>query len=179
MGLVGQTSNKKHYMANNRLAQIGFGGGCHWCTEAVFSSLNGVAEVQQGWIASEGKAARLSEAVVVTFDEEKIPLKDLVHIHLLTHSSSSAHKFRKKYRSAVYTFNSKQSSMAQKALAELADENDKNYITQVLPFRSFKLNDERYQQYYLKHADKPFCKTYIDPKLATLRQQYAHHVKTD
>jgi len=166
-------------MGNELLTQIGFGGGCHWCTEAVFASLKGVEKVEQGWIASEGDADSFSESVIVTFDAERISLKDLVHIHLLTHSSSSAHKFRQKYRSAVYTFNSEQMSQAKHILAELADENDKEYVTQVLPFKAFKLNDEKYQQYYVKHADKPFCKTYIDPKLATLRQQYAHFVKAD
>ena len=166
-------------MVNDLLTQIGFGGGCHWCTEAVFASLKGVDRVEQGWIASYGDAESFSEAVIVTFNEEQIPLKDLIQIHLLTHSSSSAHQFRHKYRSAVYTFDTEQSSKAKRFLAELAQENDKEYVTQVLPYRAFKLNKEKYQQYYLKHADKPFCRTYIAPKLATLRQQYAQHLKAD
>lgn len=87
------------------MKKIGFGGGCHWCTEAVFQSLKGVKSVAQGWIASEGKASTFSEAVMVAYDPLKIPLKVLVEIHLRTHKSTSNHSMRKKYRSAVYVFN--------------------------------------------------------------------------
>ncbi|GAA4351330.1 peptide-methionine (S)-S-oxide reductase [Kangiella taiwanensis] len=156
---------------------IGFGGGCHWCTEAVFANLKGVSDVKQGWIASDGDASSFSEAVLLRFDPDAIPMKDLIHIHLLTHSSTSMHAFREKYRSAVYTFNPAQASEAKSLIAQLANADDKRYITQVLPFRDFKLNDEKYQQYYLKHADKPFCKTYIDPKLAKLKSRYSRHLK--
>ena len=68
-------------MVHELLTQIGFGGGCHWCTEAVFASLKGVDRVEQGWIASYGDAESFSEAVIVTFNEEQIPLKDLIQIH--------------------------------------------------------------------------------------------------
>ncbi|RDX36878.1 peptide methionine sulfoxide reductase, partial [Kangiella sp. HD9-110m-PIT-SAG07] len=84
----------RYFTLSDKLTQIGFGGGCHWCTETVFASLIGVVEVEQGWIASDGDADSFSEAVIVTFDPQQIPLKDLVQIHLLTHSSSSDHKFR-------------------------------------------------------------------------------------
>ncbi|GAA4362138.1 peptide-methionine (S)-S-oxide reductase [Kangiella marina] len=163
---------------DTELTQIGFGGGCHWCTEAVFDVLEGVDKVQQGWIAAEGTNSSYSEAVLVRFDPTRIPLKDLIHIHLLTHSSSSMHRFRKKYRSAIYTFSDHQAFEAKRCLVQLSKDNNAHYVTQVLPFRSFKLNQEKYQQYYLKHADKPFCKTYINPKLAKLRQQYARYLKS-
>lgn len=162
---------------HEHLPQIGFGGGCHWCTEAVFASLRGVVDVKQGWIASGGDASSFSEAVLLRYAPETIPLKVLVHIHLLTHSSTSMHAFRKKYRSAVYTFGESQASEVQQIIAQLARETGHNYITQALPFRDFRLNQEKYQQYYLKHADKPFCKTYIEPKLSKLRERYSQHLQ--
>ena len=55
--------------------KIGFGGGCHWCTEAVFMALKGVAKVEQGFIAPEGGIDNLSEAVIVHYNAELIELK--------------------------------------------------------------------------------------------------------
>ena len=82
---------------------IGLGGGCHWCTEAVFLNLKGVVRVEQGWISASG-AVEFSEAVLVHFNPEKISIKDLIAVHLHTHKSTSSHSMRSKYRSAVYTF---------------------------------------------------------------------------
>jgi peptide-methionine (S)-S-oxide reductase len=66
------------------LTKTAFGGGCHWCTEAVFQSLIGVAKVEQGWVASTAKNNTFSEAVIVYFDDNKIDLKTLIDIHLAT-----------------------------------------------------------------------------------------------
>ena len=82
------------------MTKIGFGGSCHWCTEAIFQSLRGVREVLQGCIATDGDD--FSEAVIVAFDENEIALNDLVAVHLATHSCTSEHSMRRKYRSVVY-----------------------------------------------------------------------------
>ena len=68
-------------------SRIGFGGGCHWCTEAVFDSLLGVQQMQQGYVRSKPPAEAESEAVLVDFDSDAISLKLLIEIHLRTHSS--------------------------------------------------------------------------------------------
>src|SRR3954451_12716902 len=91
--------------------KIGFGGGCHWCTEAVFLSLKGVEQVEQGWIASQPPYDAFSEAVVVTYDPLVITLTDLITIHLHTHASTSNHSMRQKYRSAVYWFDAEEETI--------------------------------------------------------------------
>ncbi|RKN29908.1 peptide methionine sulfoxide reductase, partial [Aquimarina sp. AD1] len=88
--------------------KIGLGGGCHWCTEAVFQSLKGITSVEQGYIKSTGNNNSFSEAVIIVFSPEIISLKDLIEIHLLTHKSTSNHSFREKYRSAIYYFKNEQ-----------------------------------------------------------------------
>ncbi len=155
--------------------KLGFGGGCHWCTEAVFQALKGVAKVEQGWIASTGIHTTFSEAVIVHFDPVVIDVATLTAIHLHTHSCTSQHPMRTKYRSAIYTFFDNQIAAVTTALSDLQEDFDEPIITQVLPFKSFKENEEQYQNYYLKHADKQFCTTYIHPKLQLLRQQFSEY----
>ncbi len=150
---------------NNNLYRLGLGGGCHWCTEAVFASLTGVKSVKQGWISSTEPNTEFSEAVLVEFNEGEISLKDLIEIHLNTHSSTSNHSMRQKYRSAVYVMSKKDAVQVSTALDDLQTNFEQSLVTQVLPFKAFKINEEDYQDYYYKNPDKPFCQTYIKPKL--------------
>lgn len=155
------------------LQKIGLGGGCHWCTEAVFQSLHGVSAVQQGWISSDSPYNELSEGVAVSFNDEIISLHTLIAVHLHTHSCTSIHSMRSKYRSAVYTFSAGQISEAAAAINILQRDFDLPIITMILPFRHFKLNNQSFLNYYYKNPKKPFCQTYINPKLKLLLQQFA------
>ncbi len=157
--------------------QIGFGGGCHWCTEAVFQSLVGVEGVAQGFIKSVPPAETWSEAVIVTFDPMIIELAVLIEIHLRTHASTSHHTMRGKYRSAIYTFHDAQYDVSQGELNRLQPEFEEEIITSVMPYVGFKNSDERFHNYYQTNPERPFCKTYIDPKLAILRQQYSDKIR--
>ncbi len=158
------------------IEKIGFGGGCHWCTEAVFSVLHGVHMIEQGWIASEKPFDSLSEAVIVHFDPKIVNLKILIEIHLRTHASTSNHSMRSKYRSAIYIFSQDQKKHANDCLSALS-EKEGPFITQILPFKAFKASSETYQNYYQKNQSKPFCKTHIDPKLRLLLRKFKNNVK--
>ncbi len=157
----------------DNVIKIGFGGGCHWCTEAVFQSLKGVEKVEQGWIASEGDAATLSEAVIVHFYEVQIPLKVLIEIHLHTHKSTSQHSMRKKYRSAMYYFNGEQHLKVNAILKGFQSNFDNQLITQVLPYAKFKPSGGEIENYYYKNPEKPFCTSFINPKLKVLLEQFS------
>ncbi len=162
------------------MQKIGFGGGCPWCTEAVFSALKGVANVEQGWIDSTHPDAKtLSEAVIVHFESLKIPLHVLIEIHLYTHNATSNHSMRQKYRSAIYTFDKTQKLEAEAVMIEKQKFFDKTLVTKIYPFKSFKLNSEKFLNYYAKNRDKPFCSRYIEPKLALLLREYADYVMTN
>ena len=155
--------------------KIGLGGGCHWCTEAVFQSLRGVTDVAQGFISLISPHDTYSEAVIVTFDATEIPLTTLIDVHLRTHASTSAHKMRSKYRSAVYTHDAEQAEQMRAYLARQQAEFDNALITQTLPLVAFKPSDERFQNYYATDGTRPFCTTYIDPKLALIRREFARY----
>lgn len=157
--------------------KIGFGGGCHWCTEAVFAALQGVTDLEQGFIKSDEPNDTWSEAVQLSFDASVIPLTALIEIHLRTHASTSAHKMRGKYRSAIYVMDDETEKAAQQALQTLAPEFDAPLVTQILPLREFKASPERYQNYADKNADGPFCTAYIDPKLSLLRKEYSGYLR--
>lgn len=156
--------------------KIAFGGGCHWCTEAVFQSLKGAETVEQGFVASKGKNHSFSEAVIVHFDAASIGLKDLIEIHLYTHKSNSDHSMRPKYRSAVYTFSEGQRKQAKSILSRLQSEFERPVITEVLPFDAFRPSEAQFTDYYYKNPQKPFCRNYIQPKLKLLLERFSDAV---
>ena len=158
-----------------RIDKIGFGGGCHWCTEAVFQSLMGVIKVEQGWISAEG-AEDFHEAVILHFNPGFISLKELIEVHLYTHNSTSNHSMRTKYRSAVYTFNKLQQKDSANILGLLQKDFEDRLIIRVYGYKEFRMSPESSQNYYLKNPEKPFCKTYIDPKLQMLLRRFSKNV---
>ena len=158
------------------LVKIGFGGGCHWCTEAIFQSLKGVIKVEQGFIAQEDGDSSFSEAVLVNYDTKQISLKDLMEVHLHTHKSTSAHSMRTKYRSAVYVYNSDTHDVASEYLKELQLDFKDELITEVHYFKEFKYSEVQFHNYFYTNPEKPFCKTYISPKLKFLMQKFSSHV---
>ena len=156
-------------------SKVGLGGSCHWCTEAIFQSLLGVTKVEQGWISSE-EYSTYSEAVIVHFDSTSISISDIIKIHLHTHSCTSMHSMREKYRSAVYVHSSSQRDEAFLALDSAQDDFDELIITQVLAFDKFKINKEEYLNYYYSNPDKAFCKNQITPKLNKLMAMFTKRV---
>lgn len=156
--------------------KIALGGGCHWCTEAVFQSLKGVDKVEQGYVSSLNQNNTFSEAVIIHFYEDVIPLDVLVEIHLHTHKSTSNHSMRDKYRSAIYTFSEAQEMEAITVLKNFNNTFEKTIITEVLPFSEFKASREAIQNYYKKNPEKPFCKQFINPKLKLLLDKFSKYV---
>ena len=156
------------------ITKIGFGGSCHWCTEAIFASLNGVEKVDQGWISSAGENDSFSEAVIVHFDATIIPLKTLIEIHLHTHSCTAAHSMRKKYRSAVYYFTTLRGIevTVTESIEQIQADFKHKIITEVLPFVNFKLNQASFLDYYYSNPEKPFCENVINQKLRILLSKF-------
>ena len=160
----------------NSILKIALGGGCHWCTEAVFQALKGVVKVEQGYVASVGENKWFSEAIIVYFNEADIKLDILIEIHLHTHKSTSNHSMRTKYRSAVYYFSNTQEERSVNIIKELQSEFEKEIITKVLEFKKFKPSSEEFQNYYQSNPNKPFCKNYINPKLQFLLKKFKKNI---
>lgn len=157
------------------LQKIALGGGCHWCTEAVFQSLIGVSKVEQGFVASTGYNNTFSEAVIVYFNSEEISLNVLIEIHLNTHKSTSNHSWRNKYRSAIYIFSEVQKNDAKHIIKSFQSQFENKLVTQILPFKSFKGARKQIQNYYYNNPEKPFCERFINPKLEILLKQFSNY----
>ncbi|MFK7031019.1 aldo/keto reductase [Flavobacterium oreochromis] len=161
------------------LEKIGFGGSCHWCTEAIFQSLKGVEKVKQGWIRSKNQNQNFSEAIVLYYDPKLISLPLLIEIHLHTHSCTSNHSMREKYRSAIYYFNKNDKEYALNTIKQLQKDFQDKIITQVLPFLEFKLNVQEQLNYYHSNPEKPFCENIINPKLRYLIKNFSKAINTE
>lgn len=166
-------------MKHSQIEKIALGGGCHWCTEAVFQSLKGVERVGQGYVSSTGEQASFSEAIIVYFNPEEIPLRVLIEIHMHTHKSTSDHSMRDKYRSAVYTFSEAQKEETKTIIKSLQTGFEKPLITKVYPFAKFRTSRKSLHNYYYTDPSKPFCETFINPKLKLLLDRFQGFVKLE
>lgn len=160
------------------LRTLALGGGCHWCTEAVFQALRGVVKVDQGWIATPVLPGE-SEGVVVHYDAGLVGERELIEIHLHTHASGSDHSMRHRYRSALYSRSTAHARHLEALLRELGATFPHPRVTRVLPFGSFRESREAIRNYYRTDPDRPFCRCYIEPKLEMLRQRFGSRVKPD
>ena len=156
-------------MRVNKPQRIGLGGGCHWCTEGVFVSLEGVSRVEQGFIAASAPDDAFSEAVIVHFDPDTIELDELLRVHVETHSSSGDHSLRGRYRSAVYVFDDGQLRDCRDVLTTIRTLDRPELLTRVLRFGAFRASLAEHRDYYRTDPSRPFCRRYIAPKIERLR----------
>ncbi|WP_407332528.1 peptide-methionine (S)-S-oxide reductase [Enterovibrio sp. 27052020O] len=150
-------------------------GTCYWCMEAVFSSLRGVSDVEQGFVKS--KDGRYVEAAVFRIDESITRLEDIVSVHLATHSSTANHSARKKYPSAIYPMESNRLGQCDFAIGLAAKAYSEAVITQAKPFVAFYPNPNTQQHYFWRQPDKPFCQNTILPKLKALAVRFPTLIK--
>ncbi|MFT4838183.1 MAG: peptide-methionine (S)-S-oxide reductase [Nonlabens sp.] len=149
--------------------KLGFGGGCHWCTEAVFQAIDGVESVEQGYISSTTPYENKSEAVIIHFTDQ-IDLEKLIDIHLQTHAATKQHSRRNDYRSAIYYFDEELKNRIEVIIISLSQKRKQTYITKVLALESFEPSRESIQNYYQTRPEAPFCKRYIEPKLELVKK---------
>lgn len=164
--------------------QITFGGGCFWCTEAIFRDTNGILDVKSGYSGGKfknptykevcyGKSGH-AEVVQVTYDPDIITLEEIFSIHFLTHDPTSLNKQGAdkgtQYRSIILYQNEEEKLLAEKVLNELQEVFDEPIVTEIVPFVAFYEAEEVHQNYYAENADAMYCRFVITPKLAKYRQ---------
>lgn len=172
-------------------AKATFGGGCFWCTEAVFQQLSGVSKVENGY--SGGETANPTyqqvcsgdtghaEVVQVTYDPNVISYADLLRIHLSTHNPMTLNQQGAdrgtQYRSIILTHDSEQETIAKQVIEEMAPAFDEPIVTEVKPLDIFFEAEGYHQDYYVSNPAKPYCAAVISPKLKKFRELFIDKLK--
>jgi peptide-methionine (S)-S-oxide reductase len=179
--------------ATKRMEVATLGGGCFWCTEAVFSQLKGVEKVEPGY--SGGKLENPTyeqvstgttghaEAVQITFDPNAISYKEILEIFFSTHDPTTLNRqgpdVGTQYRSVIFYHNDQQKAIAEQVIKEITEEKifDAPIVTQLEPFRVFYEAEDYHRNYFKRHPEQPYCSLVIAPKLAKLRELYMSKLK--
>jgi peptide methionine sulfoxide reductase msrA/msrB len=168
-----------------------FGGGCFWCTEAVFQQLEGVSKVESGY--SGGASANPTyqqvcfgdtghaEVVQMTFGSNVISYADLLRIHLSTHNPTTHNQQGAdkgtQYRSIILTHDGEQEAIANRVIEEMASVFDQEIVTEMKPFNVFYAAEGHHQDYYVSNPAKPYCEAVISPKLHKFRELFKDRLK--
>ena len=171
--------------------KITFGGGCFWCTEAVFDLLEGVIKVENGY--SGGKISNPTyrevcsgrtghaEVIEVTYNPSQISFEDLLRIHLGTHNPTTLNQQGAdngtQYRSVVFYRDESEKALAAKVILEMQSFYDDPIVTEVATFEQFYKAETVHQNYYNENSDAKYCKLVIDPKLAEFRVNFKDKLK--
>lgn len=169
------------------LAQAVFGGGCFWCTEALFARLPGVLRVVSGYAGGHtanpdydqvcsGRSGH-AEVVQVTFDPSLVSYADLLAVHLSSHDPTTLDRqgadHGTQYRSVILTAGEAQQATAREVLARMAPMFDAPVVTEIRPLDAFYPAEEHHQDYYRRNADGRYCQLVIEPKLKKLQAMLA------
>lgn len=172
-------------------AQATFGGGCFWCTEAIFRQVAGVTRVESGYSGGEtadpdyravcsGRTGH-AEVVQITFDPGVVSYADLVRIHLSTHDPTTLNRQGAdqgtQYRSIVLTHDLQQEAVAREVIAEMAPAFDDPVVTEIEPLATFFRAETYHQDYFANHAEQPYCNAVISPKLQKFRKLFRARLK--
>lgn len=170
-----------------------FGGGCFWCTEAIFLELDGVKKVESGYTGgktpnptyeevSSGTTGH-AEATQITFDPNKISFGELLEIFFATHDPTTLNRqgadIGTQYRSEIFYHNDEQKKLAEEYIKLLDAENTfgKPVVTKVSPAGKFYVAENYHQNYYARNKEKSYCSYVITPKVEKVRKQFAGKLK--
>ena len=171
-----------------------FGGGCFWCTEAVFERLRGVIAVMPGYAGGtlpnptyrqvgSGKTGH-AEVVRVIYDPAQISYRDLLTVFFATHDPTTLNRqgadIGTEYRSVILYANDEQKREAEAFIAELnaPDAFNGRIVTEVSPLTAFYEAEEYHREYYRTNRAAPYCQYVIDPKMDKLNKRFRALLKS-
>ncbi|MDM0104231.1 peptide-methionine (S)-S-oxide reductase MsrA [Variovorax sp. J22R24] len=173
---------------------IVLGGGCFWCTEAVFDRVQGVVDVESGY--SNGQAVNPSyeqvctgrtghaEVVKVAFDPAQIALREILEIFFVVHDPTTLNRqgndVGTQYRSGIYYTNDEQKKVAEDVIREIGD--SKTYrapiVTEVKPLDNYSTAEAYHQDYFLNNPNQGYCAFVVGPKVEKFQKTFAARVKS-
>lgn len=172
-----------------------FGGGCFWCTEALFKRLKGVISVTSGYAGGTSenptyddlhdKNTGHAECVQIVFDPSIISYEKLLEVFWHTHDPTTLNRQNydvgTEYRSVIFYCNNSQKKIAEKSKKALeASGYYKNpIVTEIVAYNNFYKAENYHQDFYEKNSYSPYCSLVIDPKISKLLKEYGSDVKDE
>ncbi len=170
-----------------------FGGGCFWCTEAVFQQLNGVSKVISGYAGGHklnptykdicnGDTGH-AEVIKIEYDEIKISFEELVLIFFKTHDPTTLNRQGNdrgtQYRSVIFYLNDEQREIAEQMKQELTDQAIFNspIVTEITEATTFYPAEPEHQNYYNNNPYQPYCSFVIEPKLNKFVKEFQEKLR--
>ena len=165
------------------------GGGCFWCTEAVFKMLKGITSVEPGY--SGGKTENPTyeqvcsdktghvEVVKIEYDSEIISLDKILTVFFSSHDPTSINRqgndVGEQYKSVVFYTNKEQKEITENFIKDLnaSSEKGKLIVTTVEPFDKFYPAEDYHKDYYKNHKNQAYCQVIINPKLEKVQKNFA------
>ncbi len=171
--------------------EITLGGGCFWCTEAVFEQVEGVTAVESGYSNGQAKQPTYeqvcsgntghNEVVRVSFDDTRIGLREILEIFFHTHDPTTLNRqgndVGTQYRSGVYYSNAEQQRMAESVLAEANAAQGGRVVTEVLPLANYSRAEDYHQHYFANHPGQGYCAFVVAPKVEKYKRTFAARLK--
>ncbi len=170
---------------------ITLGGGCFWCTEAVFERVRGVLKVESGY--SNGHVDRPSyeqvcsgttghnEVVRVSFDIAQITLREVLEIFFVIHDPTSLNRQGNdagtQYRSGIYFHDAAQEATAREVLAEVNAHHRGRAVTELMAEANYSRAEDYHQHYFANHPDQGYCAMVVAPKVEKFRKTFAARVQ--
>jgi len=175
------------------LEKATLGGGCFWCTEAVYLELKGVIEVKPGYSGGHVKNPTYkevctgttghAEVVQITFDPEVVSFSQILEVFFMTHDPTTLNRqgndVGTQYRSVVFFHSEKQKEVAEKVIQLFNDEKvyDKPIVTEVSPFDKFYIAEDYHINYYARNKSQGYCQFVVAPKVEKFRKVFKDQLK--
>lgn len=175
---------------NMQLATVG--GGCFWCTEAVFQEVKGVEKVVSGYAGGTAPGRPTyreicsgltghAEVIQITFDANVISYADLLVIFMTTHDPTTLNRqgadVGTQYRSVIFYHNKEQKEISETVVTELAPYFDSKIVTEISEIPIFYEAEDYHQNYYRNNKSQGYCSYVITPKLTKLRKLHADKLR--
>jgi peptide-methionine (S)-S-oxide reductase len=189
---VNPLRRKINPMSSN-LETLVLGGGCFWCTEAVYVKVRGVTDVESGY--SNGTVERPSyeqvctgttghnEVVKLTYDPAQISVRQILEIFFVVHDATTLNRQGNdsgtQYRSGIYYTTPEQKQVADDMIRQLNQDKvfGRPVVTEVLPLANYWPAEEYHQDFFEKNPNQGYCVAVAGPKVAKFRKTFTDLVK--
>ena len=170
---------------------ITLGGGCFWCTEAVFEQVEGVLAVESGYCNGQlpqpsyeqictGDTGH-AEVVRVRFDADRLPLRAVLEIFFVVHDPTTLNRqgndVGSQYRSGIYWHRPEQAEVAREVLAELHAALAGRVVTELMAEANYWPAEAYHQHYFANHPGQGYCAFVVAPKLEKFKASFAKRVR--